>query len=75
MNRDSIDEMLKLLEETRKAEKEAEEYQRKDIDKSWDKFKGPLERLNNSFETNSWPANYTPLCRYCPVKSCDFNQG
>jgi len=52
-----------------------EEYERKDIDKSWDKFKGPLERLNNSYETNSWPPNYTPLCRYCPVKTCDFNQG
>jgi CRISPR/Cas system-associated exonuclease Cas4 (RecB family) len=52
-----------------------EEYERKDIDKSWDKFKGPLERLNNSYESNSWPPNYTPLCRYCPVKTCDFNQG
>jgi CRISPR/Cas system-associated exonuclease Cas4 (RecB family) len=52
-----------------------EEYKREDIDKSWEKFQGPLERLNNSYETNSWPPNYTPLCRYCPVKSCDFNQG
>jgi CRISPR/Cas system-associated exonuclease Cas4 (RecB family) len=52
-----------------------EEYERKDIDKSWEKFYGPLERLNNSYETNTWPPNYTPLCRFCPVKSCDFNNG
>ena len=52
-----------------------EEYERKDIDKSWEKFQGPLERLSNSYDTNNWPANHSPLCRYCPVKSCDFNQG
>ena len=51
-----------------------EEYKRADIDKSWDKFKGPLERLSNSYDTNSWPPNASPLCRYCPVKSCDFNE-
>ena len=51
-----------------------EEYKREDIDKSWEKFKGPLERLSNSYDTNSWPPNASPLCRYCPVKSCDFNE-
>ena len=51
-----------------------EEYERKDIDKSWEKFYGPLERLDNSYETNVWPPNPTPLCRFCPVRSCDFNR-
>jgi len=51
-----------------------EEYERKDIDKSWEKFYGPLERLDNSYDTNVWPPNPTPLCRFCPVRSCDFNR-
>lgn len=51
-----------------------EEYERKDIDKSWEKFYGALERLDNSYDTNVWPPNPTPLCKYCPVRSCDFNR-
>ena len=51
-----------------------EEYDRKDIDKSWEKFYGPLERLDNSYANNVWAPNPTPLCKYCPVKSCDFNR-
>lgn len=51
-----------------------ETYLRIDIDKSWEKFSSSLQRLDNSLETNTWPANSTPLCRFCPVKSCDFNR-
>ena len=51
-----------------------EEYERKDIDKSWEKFYGALERLDNSYETNVWAPNPTPLCKFCPVRSCDFNR-
>ena len=51
-----------------------EEYERKDIDKSWDKFTGPLMRLTKSYQDNTWPPNPTPLCRFCPVKTCDFNR-
>ena len=52
-----------------------EEYTREDLDKSWAKFNGPLGRLDNSYDNNIWPPNPTPLCKYCPVKSCDFNRG
>lgn len=52
-----------------------EEYERKDIEASWEKFKGPLTRLEMSYKEDSWPPNPTPLCKYCPVKSCDFNRG
>jgi CRISPR/Cas system-associated exonuclease Cas4 (RecB family) len=52
-----------------------EEYTREDLDKSWAKFNGPLGRLDNSYDNNVWPPNPTPLCKYCPVKSCDFNRG
>jgi len=52
-----------------------EEYTREELDKSWAKFNGPLGRLDNSYDNNVWPPNPTPLCKYCPVKSCDFNRG
>jgi CRISPR/Cas system-associated exonuclease Cas4 (RecB family) len=52
-----------------------EEYTRDELDKSWAKFDGPLGRLDNSYDNNVWPPNPTPLCKYCPVKSCDFNRG
>ena len=52
-----------------------EEYKREDIEKSWGKFEGPLTRLDKAFETNIWPCNPTPLCGYCPVKTCDYYRG
>ena len=52
-----------------------EEYERQDIDKSWKKFTRSLTRLDQSYTDNSWPPNPTPLRKYCPVKSCDFNRG
>jgi CRISPR/Cas system-associated exonuclease Cas4 (RecB family) len=51
-----------------------EEYKREDIEDSWGKFTVSLSRLDNSYETNTWIANPTPLCKFCPVKSCDFNK-
>ena len=49
----------------------SEEYLRKDMDKSWAMFEQPLKRLENSYETNVWEANPTPLCGWCSVNSCD----
>jgi ATP-dependent exoDNAse (exonuclease V) beta subunit len=51
-----------------------EEYKREDIDKSWGHFLGSLTRLDHSYNSNTWQPNPTPLCGYCPVKSCDFNK-
>lgn len=51
-----------------------EEYKREDIEKLWKNFTVPLARLNMSYDTNTWAANSTPLCKYCPVKTCDFNR-
>lgn len=51
-----------------------EEYLRKDIDKSWNMFEQPLKRLETSYDNDVWQANPTPLCKWCPVKSCDFNK-
>ena len=51
-----------------------EEYKREDIASSWGKFTVSLSRLDNSYITNTWVANSTPLCRFCPVKTCEFNR-
>jgi len=51
-----------------------EEYKREDIDKLWGNFTTPLMRLSHSYASNTWMPNPTPLCKYCPVKTCDFNK-
>ena len=50
-----------------------EEYNRSEIDESWKHFTSLLARLDNSYETNKWVPNPNGLCKYCPVKSCEFN--
>jgi RecB family exonuclease len=52
-----------------------EQYERKDMEDSWNKFSQSLARLSSSYDNNSWLANPTPLCKYCPVKSCEFHRG
>lgn len=52
-----------------------EEYNRDKIEESWAHFTAPLTLLKQSYETNKWMPNPTPLCRYCPVDSCEFNRG
>ena len=51
-----------------------EEYTRDKIDKYWGEFGQSLARLDMSYDNNTWQANPTPLCRYCPVKSCEYNK-
>ena len=49
-----------------------EEYSREDIDKLWKSFGTDLERLQISYENDVWQANPTPLCGWCPVRTCEF---
>lgn len=49
-----------------------EEYQRSEIGKLWEAFNGDLQRLSSSFETDVWNPNPTPLCGWCPVKTCEY---
>lgn len=53
----------------------SESYKRSDIDKLWGAFLMDLNRLANSFTHNVWPATPTPLCRFCPVTTCEFHGG
>jgi hypothetical protein len=51
-----------------------EEYSRNQIPKLWSYFSTDLERLNISYENNIWNPNPTPLCGWCPVKTCEFHK-
>ena len=51
-----------------------EEYSRDQIPKLWNYFSADLERLNISYENDIWNPNPTPLCGWCPVKSCEFHK-
>lgn len=52
-----------------------EEYNRGEIEESWKHFEVPLARLDNSYESDVWQANPTPLCKWCPVDTCQFHKG
>jgi hypothetical protein len=51
-----------------------EEYTRDQIPKLWSYFENDLERLSLSYENDTWQANPTPLCGWCPVRSCEFHK-
>ena len=52
----------------------SEEYTRDQIPKLWNYFSTDLERLKISYENNIWNPNPTPLCGWCPVKTCEFHK-
>ena len=49
-----------------------EEYSREEIPKLWAVFEPELRRLEYSFVSDRWPAKPTPLCGWCPVRTCEF---
>jgi hypothetical protein len=51
-----------------------EEYVRDIKNELWDAFLPDLARLTHSYENNAWQANPTPLCGWCPVKSCEHHK-
>lgn len=51
-----------------------DDYSRLKIPIYWAEFAPKLERLQISIESGNWPPNATPLCRWCPVSSCQFNK-
>lgn len=51
-----------------------EEYKREDTETMWKSFTTDLDRLRISFDTQQWMPNPTPLCGWCPVKSCEFHR-
>jgi hypothetical protein len=51
-----------------------EVYTRDQIPKLWSYFENDLERLSLSYENDTWQANPTPLCGWCPVRTCEFHK-
>lgn len=51
-----------------------QEYERKDKEALWETFKQKVDRLEQSFTQDTWPANPTPLCGWCPVKTCEYHK-
>jgi ATP-dependent exoDNAse (exonuclease V) beta subunit len=50
------------------------EYSREKIDEYWQDFYWELERMRLSYENDSWQANPTPLCGWCPVHTCEHHK-
>jgi hypothetical protein len=48
-----------------------EEYTNDQVEELWKHFTPDLERLKSSYEQDVWHMNPTPLCGWCPVKSCE----
>ena len=51
------------------------DFKREDEARLWEDFQPDLERLKLSFSTDKWQENPTQLCRWCPVKDCQFHRG
>ena len=47
---------------------------REQADAIWWKYRERTARLEASFDNNVWNPNQTPLCGWCPVKTCEFNK-
>lgn len=50
------------------------EHVREDMEKYLNTFSPQLERLEGALQTNVWNPVSGPLCRFCPVKSCEHNR-
>jgi len=46
---------------------------RDDIESAWWQYRLRVSKLVASVSNNVWHPNPTPLCGWCPVKSCEFN--
>ena len=44
-----------------------------EVKKHWWNYRERYARLEASFANDVWNPNQTPLCGWCPVKTCEFN--
>jgi hypothetical protein len=51
-----------------------ETYKRDDIPTLWEGFHKDLKQLDVSYDTGVWNPKSTPLCGYCPVKTCEYHK-
>lgn len=46
---------------------------REDIEANWWKYRERIARLEKCFEADVWNPTQSPLCGWCPVRSCEHN--
>jgi len=46
-----------------------------EVTEYWQDYRERAARLEAAFANNVWNPNATPLCSWCPVKTCEFNKG
>lgn len=60
---------------TRDLAMDTETYTRGDVPKLWDKVNSKITRIEQSVNTNNWPARPSGLCRFCPAQHlCEFKR-
>lgn len=47
---------------------------REEVHAHWWEYRERTARLEASYANNVWNPNQTPLCGWCPVKTCEFNK-
>ena len=60
---------------TRDMAMDTETYTRDDVPKLWSKVHQKVQRIEQSVETNNWPARPSGLCRFCAAQHlCEFKR-
>ena len=49
-------------------------YGRKNTPGLWQLVLPQIQAIESAFKKNAWPEKPSGLCRYCPVKACQFNK-
>lgn len=47
---------------------------RSEADEHWQRYRERVAKLAKSSDANVWNPTQTPLCGWCPVRSCEFNR-
>jgi len=47
---------------------------RSEADEHWQRYRERVAKLAKSLDANVWNPTQTPLCGWCPVRSCEFNR-
>jgi hypothetical protein len=51
-----------------------EKHDLTDIETTWAEIDSRLHHIRTAAADNRWPAREGPMCRFCPVKTCEFNK-
>jgi len=47
---------------------------RNEAEEHWQRYRERVAKLARSLDANVWNPTQTPLCGWCPVRSCEFNR-